>query len=125
MAKILLIDDDVDFVEVNKALLESSNHQVVYAHNGDDGKRLAVAEKPDVVILDVMMTTRTEGFHVARDLRANPATRNIPIVMLTAVNQEVPWKFGPDEVWLPVDEFMEKPVRPDALLAAVKKATEK
>lgn len=124
MAKILLIDDDVDFVEVNKALLESSNHEVICAHNGEEGKKLAHSQKPDVVILDVMMATRTEGFHVARDLRSDAATAGIPIIMLTAINQEVPWKFGPDDVWLPVDEFIEKPVRPDVLLAAVKKAAE-
>jgi CheY-like chemotaxis protein len=124
MAKILLIDDDVDFVEVNRALLESNGHHVVSAHNGEDGKKLAEAEGPDVVVLDVMMTTRTEGFHVARDLRGNDKTKGIPIIMLTAVNQEVPWTFGPDEVWLPVDEFIEKPVKPDVLLGAIAKATE-
>ena len=122
MGKVLLIDDDVDFVEVNKTLLEAKDHEVVCAHNGQEGREKARAEKPDVIVLDVMMEKKTSGFEVARDLRADETTKNIPIIMLTAVNQEVPWKFGADEMWLPVDEFIEKPVKPDRLLAAVEKA---
>jgi len=125
MAKVLIVDDDADFVEVNKMVLEGNGYEVVCAYNGEEGKQKALAEKPDVIILDVMMTTKTEGFDVARELRQKDETKKIPIIMLTAVNQEVPWKFGPDEVWLPVDEFLEKPVKPDTLLAAVKKAVGK
>ena len=122
MAKVLLVDDDVDFVELTQTLLESNGYDVITAHNGADGKAAAAAEKPNVIVLDVMMTTKTEGFHTARELRADDATKAIPIIMLTAVNQEVPWKFGPDEVWLPVDEFLEKPVKPEVLLNSIQKA---
>jgi len=122
MAKVLLVDDDVDLVEVNKTLLEAKSHEVVSAHNSQDGREKAKAEKPDVIVLDVMMEKKTAGFDLARELRSDEDTKNIPIIMLTAVNQEVPWRFGPDEIWLPVDEFIEKPVDPDKLLAAVEKA---
>lgn len=125
MTKVLLVDDDVDFVEMNKVLLENNGYSVISAHNGEDGKKKAAAEKPDIIILDVMMTTRNEGFNVARDLRNSEATKNIPIIMLTSINQEVPWKFGPDDVWLPVDEFVEKPVKPDRILQTIKKIISK
>jgi len=120
MAKILLVDDDADFVEMNKTLLEKEKHTVLTAYNGADGEAKAVADKPDLLILDVMMDTKNAGFKVARELRARPDTKSIPIIMLTGVNQEVAFKFGPDDVWLPVDVFLEKPVKPGQILAAVK-----
>ncbi|MEW6358797.1 MAG: response regulator [Planctomycetota bacterium] len=114
--KVLLVDDDVDFVEATKIVLESNDYEVVTAHNGKDGIAIAKKEKPDAIVLDVMMTHKTEGFDTARDLRNDEETKDIPIVMLTAVNQEVPWKFAADSVWLPVDKFVEKPIQPDKLL---------
>lgn len=124
MVKVLVVDDDVDFVETTKTLLETSDYEVLTAHEGRTAKKLALEHMPDAIILDVMMTTKTEGFDVARELRSKSETRKIPIIMLTAVNQEMPWRFGPDDVWLPVDEFIEKPVRPELLLAAVRRAIE-
>lgn len=115
--KVLLIDDDEDLVEATKIVLESCDYQVVTAHNGTDGMAKAKEEKPNAIVLDVMMTHKTEGFDTARDLRADEETKGIPIIMLTAVNQEVPWKFDADSVWLPVDKFVEKPIQPDELLA--------
>jgi len=114
--KVLLVDDDVDLVEATKIVLESNGYEVVCAYNGKEGKDKAKAEKPNVIILDVMMTHKTEGFDTARELREDGETKDIPIIMLTAVNQEVPWKFEADSVWLPVDKFVEKPVEPDQLL---------
>lgn len=122
--KVLLVDDEKEFVEVTQVLLESNDFDVVTAHSAEEGKKKAVEEKPDVIILDVMMETRTAGFDAARWLREREETNTIPIIMLTAVNQEVPWRFESDEVWLPVDEFLDKPVSPEKLLAEVKKAVE-
>lgn len=121
--KILLIDDDADFVAGTQAFLEGHGYQVVVAYDGDEGQKKAAEEKPDLIILDVMMRTDTEGFEVARALRANEVTRQIPIIMLTGVNQVVPWRFGPDEVWLPVDAFIDKPMNPQRLLSEVRRAT--
>ena len=121
LAKVLLVDDEEEFVEVTKLLLESNGFAVVTAYNGEQGKKVADAEEPDLVILDVMMETKTAGFDAARWLRANDATKEIPIIMLTAVNQEVPWRFGPDDIWLPVDTFLDKPVSPEELLKRVEK----
>ncbi|MFW6189363.1 MAG: response regulator transcription factor [Planctomycetota bacterium] len=125
MAKVLLVDDDREFVEVTSILLESNDFDVATAYNAEDGKQAAVAEQPDVIILDVMMETQTAGFDAARWLREREETADIPIILLTAVNQEVPWRFESDEVWLPVDEFLDKPVSPEKLLNEVQKVTDK
>jgi CheY-like chemotaxis protein len=110
-------------VDVTKTVLESNGFEVEVAYNGGDARKAAVKAKPDAIVLDVMMETKTAGFEVARWLRSEPGTKNIPVIMLTAVNQEFPFKFGADEIWLPVDVFLEKPVTPEQLLSAVKKAT--
>lgn len=120
--KILLVDDEPDFVEVTQTLLESHDFDVVTAYSGAEAREKAPEEQPDLIILDVMMETQTEGFDVARWLREREDTQGIPIIMLTAVNQEVPWRFEPDEIWLPVDTFLDKPVSPERLLAEVQKA---
>ena len=121
--KVILVDDEKEFVEVTKVLLESNGFEVVTAYDGASGREQAAAEKPDLVVLDVMMETKTAGFDVARWLRTNDGTKEIPIIMLTAVNQEVPWRFEPDDIWLPVDVFLDKPVSPERLLAEATKAT--
>ena len=117
--KVLLVDDDVDLVEATKIVLESNGYEVACAYNGQEGVQKAKELKPNVIILDVMMTHKTEGFDTARELRNEAGTKEIPIIMLTAVNQEVPWKFEADTVWLPVDKFVEKPVEPDKLLQLI------
>jgi CheY-like chemotaxis protein len=117
---ILLIDDDRDLVEVTKLALESAGYNVTTAYNSEDGKKQTLDSEPDLIILDVMMETDSAGFEVARWLRSEENTKNIPIIMLTAINQKFPMQFDKDEIWLPVDEFLEKPVNPDDLLEIVK-----
>ena len=86
--------------------------------------------EPDLIILDVMMETTTAGFQVSLQLR-NPAAdseyaayRDIPILMLTAIHTTTSLRFGPDEAYLPVDDFVDKPIDPDVLLEKVRKLTE-
>jgi CheY-like chemotaxis protein len=123
--KILVVDDDPDTVEVIRLTLESAGYEVVSAASGEEGLRRVVQEKPDLIILDVMMDTTTEGFHVSLQLRSpDPASpyadfRQIPILMLTAIHTTTPLRFAPDADYLPVDEFVEKPIAPEALLAKV------
>ena len=120
---ILLVDDDMDIIEVNKAVLEGDGYKVIYALNGDDGFAKAKAETPDMIVLDVMMNAIDEGFTVARQLRNFNATKHIPLIMLTAINEKsgFPWKYEKDETWLPVDVFLEKPVKPNDLLNNVRR----
>jgi CheY-like chemotaxis protein len=127
--KILVIDDDPDFVEGLRIALEANNYEAYIAENGTEGLRLIRKIRPDLIVLDVMMDTLTEGFQVSYQLRSrDPQSEyasysKIPILMLTAVSQKMHMKFSlrTDEDFLPVDEFVEKPFRLDALLDKVKK----
>ncbi len=125
--KILIIDDDPDIVEAMRMPLEANSYNVITANNGSDGLQRAKEEIPDLIILDVMMETDTEGFHVAYELKSEePCSeykdcREIPILMITAISQKKGMRFSPekDDTFLPVDGFIEKPVQPKELLARV------
>lgn len=117
--KVMLVDDDADFVEIHKAVLEKNGYAVAVAYNGDECVKKTRQEKPDLIVLDVMMATQSEGFNVSRDLRNSERTKNVPILMVTSINDTVPYKFEPDDTWLPVDSFVEKPIEPEALLEKV------
>ena len=120
--KILIIDDDIDLVEAMRITLEGTGFDVRDAQDGISGLERAKRELPDLILLDVMMGTQDEGFHVAYQIRRDEALRDIPIIMLTAVGQETGFRFDKekDEDFLPVDEFLEKPVAPDRLIEVVK-----
>ena len=119
MAKILLVDDDKDFVEINKTLLEKDKHTVVFAHNPKDGFALLKKEKPDLLLLDVMMEEPDDGFAMAQKIRSDG--NKIPIIMLTSINKVMNLQFGKDKDMVPVNEFFEKPIPADKLREAVKK----
>ncbi len=119
---VLVVDDDADFVEMNKAVLEENGYEVITAYNGQECLEKTRTEKPDLIILDVMMATNNEGFDVSREIHHYcEATKDIPIIMVTSINQKYPFHFEPDEVWLPVESFVEKPVQPEQLLREVSK----
>lgn len=122
--KVLVIDDDNDFVESIVNLLEARGYAVASASNGKDGVETAKADNPDLILLDVMMTTKDEGFNVARQLQEVESLKGTPVIMVTGVRKEMnlPFGFEPDETWLPVKEILEKPVKPETLLNAVSNA---
>jgi len=119
--KVLIIDDDPDIVEAEKMILESKGYEVDSAPDGERGLAKAQHAAPDLIILDVMMTTIDQGFQVAYKLKESPELKNIPIMMTTAIGQVTKFKFDPekDEGFLPVDAFVEKPVKPAELIANV------
>jgi len=122
--KILLVDDDIDFVFIQKAFLEKEGFQVVTAGDKFAGFERAKAEKPDLAILDVMMTTDQEGFEMAREMRKDPLLKDIPIIMLTSVDSVTGLnlkEMANDPKWLPVDSYLEKPVQPQKLLDEIKR----
>jgi CheY-like chemotaxis protein len=122
--KILLIDDDVEFVEANKLLLESHGYDVEVAHEGRSGLDKAQEVRPDLIILDVMMSHSTEGFDVSRELQSCPDLKGTPVLLLTGIRKamHIPFKFEPDDEWLPVKAILEKPVQPPDLLKEIGKA---
>ncbi len=120
MAKIICIDDDKDILDTCEVVLQGKGHTVVTAINGKEGFEKASAEKPDLIVLDVMMDDATEGFTTAQKFRRAEALKYVPILMLTSVNETSPQKFGEkDGEFLPVDAFMEKPIKPKEFLAKV------
>jgi CheY-like chemotaxis protein len=125
MAKILMIEDDPDMLMSTRMTLESAKHEVLEARSGREGLEKIKSEHPDLIILDVMMDTSTEGFQLALRLR-NPDPkselaeyRDIPILMLTAIHSTTPLRFEPDIDYLPVELFVDKPIDPDDLLKKV------
>jgi CheY-like chemotaxis protein len=127
--KVLVIDDDRDLVTSVKITLEANGYKVHSAENGTEGLRLVKEVHPDLIILDVMMDSITEGFQVSYQLKSKDPNSeyrefsHIPILMLTGISQKTHMKFSPqaDEDYLPVEKFMEKPIRLETLLERVKK----
>ena len=119
--KVLMIDDDPEFVEAISNLLDAKGYDVQSASNGKDGVAKAKVIHPDIILLDVMMGTKNEGFNVARELHDDDKLRDTPIVLLTGIRREMnlPFGFEPDETWLPVKRVLEKPVKPEVLLNAI------
>ena len=116
MPKIAVIDDDSDIVQATTMLLEAKNYQVVTAGNITDGFVLIENEKPDLIILDVMMDEPDDGFYMALKLRKNGV--KTPIIMLTSVSKALGLEFGNADT-LPVNEFLEKPVSPAILMGKI------
>ena len=123
-AKILIADDDPDIRESLQAILETQQYTVVTAVDKTDGLEKIRAEKPDLAILDVMMSTWEDGFEMSRELKKDPQFKDMPILMLTGIKKETGIDFkstAGDPTWCPVDAFLEKPIEPDILLAEVAK----
>ena len=124
--KILLIEDDPDFIEATKLILEQKNYQVLTAYDPLDGMKIAKKENPNVIILDVMFgeKNKEDGFNFAFKLRQDKKLSYIPILMLTTINMEYPgFAFSPKTncEYLPVDDFIDKPPEPDDLLQKIEK----
>ena len=121
-AKILLVDDDIDFVEATKTVLESKPYEVIVAHEGEEGLRKAREEKPDLILLDVIMPVK-DGFTAAEQLKEDPQLSKIPTLMLTAFaamggETSIPTSRG---LSLKTEDYIDKPITPEELLATVEK----
>jgi CheY-like chemotaxis protein len=123
-AKIVVTDDDPDIRDSLKAILEARGHTVVTAASREEGMATIRNEKPDLAILDVMMSTWQDGFEMARELKADPEMKGTPLLMLTGVKEQtgvdVKSSAG-DPTWLPVDGFLDKPIQPARLLSEVER----
>lgn len=125
-AKILIIEDNPDMVLAVRLPLEANGYEVFHATSGAEGLRQVKAVEPDLIILDAAIETTAVGSQVSLRLRSpDPrsefaAYRNVPILMLTAVHTATSLRVGPDEAALPVDDFVDKPLDPDLLVAKVR-----
>jgi len=118
--KILLVDDDPDFVEAVSLILKSKKFDVVTAYNGIEGLNKVTSEKPDLIVLDVMMPEK-DGYAVCKELKSNPQLRHIPVLLLTAVASHVPTTRYTQEMGLETeaDDYLDKPVEPNVLVKRI------
>jgi len=121
-AKILLVDDDPDFVEATKVVLESRPYEVITALSGEEGLQKARAEKPDLVLLDIMMPG-IDGFQVCQQLKKDPQLSQIPVIMITSFSEKyMESSIGLSQgLGLEAEDFVDKPVAPTELLIRVEK----
>jgi CheY-like chemotaxis protein len=125
--RVLLVDDDQDFLEINKAALEAAGYDVAVAHDGKEGLQIGTRSSFNIAVLDVIMATPNDGFELARAFRNDARTERMPLVMLSSINAVHEGKgallrFGNrdrDEIWLPIDRFVDKPIKPEALVRLV------
>ena len=127
-AKIVVVEDDPDIRDSLQAILQGRQYTVVTAANRTEGMDTIKAEKPDLLILDVMMSSWMDGLDMSKELKKDPQLKDMPILMLTGVKDKTGFDFkpkdgGPD--WCSVEAYLEKPVEPDILLAEVEKLLSK
>ena len=122
MARILVVDDDPDLVESITKILESKNHDVIQAYGGVEGLEKARSEKPDAIILDVMMPDK-DGYEVCKELKADPDHRDIPILLLTAVVSKISSTSYTSRQGMETeaDDYVDKPVEPGELVSLVER----
>jgi len=119
---ILIVDDDPDITDAMSVVLGNKGYEVRVAHDSDQGRERLKEMKPDLIILDVMMRTSQEGFEFSREIKQNEQFKDVPILMLTGVKEKKGIDFksaAGDESWLPVQAFLDKPVKPDVLIEKV------
>ncbi len=120
--KVLIIDDDPDFVEATRIVLESKPYEVIVSYDGDDGLRKAREESPDLIILDVIMPVK-DGFSTAEQLKKDAGLKNIPVIVLTSYSE----KGGGSSIamsgglTMETEDYIDKPVSPEELLKKVEK----
>lgn len=122
-AKILLVDDDPDFILAIQAILENDDYEVVSAMNRDEGMEKLKSEKPDLAVLDVMMDRPNDGFEMSRQIKEDDSLKSLPVIMLTSIDGLTGINFKSamkSSDWLPVDSYLEKPVEPETILAEIK-----
>ena len=126
--RILIIDDDPEFVEITKTILETRQYEVRCAYEASEGFAKLKEEMPDAIILDIMMGKGAEGFIFARKMRKDPHFAKIPILMLTSMREQTGFDFPGERThpkFLPVDEYVEKPIEPLALLETMDRLVKK
>jgi CheY-like chemotaxis protein len=122
--KVLVVDDDADFAEATKAVLENADFEVAVAHSGEECLNEVERDKPDAIVVDVMMERMSTGFVLSRKLKKDDNYRRIPILMLTGVTKKTGFRFDPvtdGQEWLPVDDYAEKPLDPTDLVRRIEK----
>jgi len=129
MAKILVVEDNPNIARVIQIALQTEGHEVLTASSKEEGEATAVANQPDLMIVDVMMPKGTEGFHLVWKIRQmeDEALKNVPIIMATGIHETTELRFYPDQSdgtyepgeFLPVQGWIDKPIKAEELLNKV------
>ena len=122
MVKVLVVDDDPDFVKVTSKILEKAGHGVVSAANGAEALKVMREDTPDVVLLDIMMSYILDGLDVSRKMAEDPDLQDVPVIMVTALTGVKGSQMFPGDEYISVDEWLSKPVDPDTLVQRVNEA---
>ena len=125
MAKILVVDDDPDFVEVTRIILESNGYDVISASDGDEAIEKMKSDTPDLVLLDIMMSQPLDGVEVSRKMLEDSTLRRVPIIVVSSITDSPHLAEFPTDEYLPMDDWITKPAQPEDLLAKVKKYLER
>jgi two-component system alkaline phosphatase synthesis response regulator PhoP len=123
--KILIVDDDRDFVEAVATFLEAHHYVVLKAYDGREGLNRARAELPDLILMDVIMKERTEGFFTVQEIRRIPELKKVPIFIVSSLYSQIPdFRVTPNKGWLAHDDFLPKPVDLTELLEKIRRRME-
>lgn len=122
MAKILVVDDDPDFVRLTRTILQSRDYEVVTATNGEKALATMRKDKPDVVLLDIMMAYILDGLDVGREMAEDPELKDIPVIMVTSLTGARAQAALPSDEYIPVSDWVHKPIDPDDLLTRIENA---
>ena len=120
--RLLIVDDDPDFVAGIKAILDAAEYATDVAYNPKDGFAALKARRYDLLLLDIMMGRGAEGVMMARKIRKDPALRDLPVLIITGIREQIAFLFPGQAVhphFVPLDELLEKPVEPELLLEKV------
>ena len=126
--RILVVDDDIDYVEATSSILESNGYEVIVAYDAEEGLEKAKSELPNIMLIDLMMNTINAGYDLIRNIRSDKTFDEVPLIMISSAHQHQTFKdanFAPDETWFPIDRFIDKPVDRETLLDSVSKMLKK
>ncbi len=119
MPKILVADDDPDFVETIRMILQAHGYDVASAASGSQALEAMRSAPPDLVLLDVMMETVLDGVSVSHEMHADPQLKEIPVILISSIASSPQAGAFPTDEYIPVNAWMAKPLNPDRLLAKV------
>jgi CheY-like chemotaxis protein len=121
MAKILIVDDDPDFQNATRIVLEKEGHAILSAKSGNEGYRRAKEDRPDLIVLDVMMDSVLDGLSMSRQMYEDTEMRDIPIIMVTSIANTDYAELFPTDEYIHIRAFMSKPIDPAKLIKRVNK----
>jgi adenylate cyclase len=124
MAKILVVDDDPEFVEITRMILEANGYEVASASSGEEALQAMRQARPHLVLLDVMMSDILDGLNVSHEMHADPDLRDIAVIMVSSIITSPHASLFPTDEYLPIDAWISKPMDPDDLLGRIRKLIE-